>query len=112
MCSISLGTSGVVFVSSDTFQNTANQGKDNANSKDTGLHSFCHANGKYHLMGVTLNAASSLKWWLEKIHNEKPKTEQLDFARDASKVYFLPYLTGVSLNFGNQGISHRLFPCF
>lgn len=40
-CNISLGTSGTIFISSDTF------GADSNNA----LHAFCHADGGYHLMG-------------------------------------------------------------
>jgi xylulokinase len=47
--SISLGTSGVVFASNKTF-----------NEIPTGsMHSFCHANGQYHIMGVMLSAAGA-----------------------------------------------------
>ncbi|MBR0469995.1 MAG: xylulokinase, partial [Clostridia bacterium] len=56
-CNISLGTSGTVFISQDTFS------VDDKNA----LHSFAHANGKYHLMGCMLSAASCNKWWLEEI---------------------------------------------
>ena len=49
-----LGTSGVVFAHSDEPVYDP-QGR---------LHSFCHAvPGKWHLMGVTLAAAGSLKWY-------------------------------------------------
>lgn len=47
-CNISLGTSGTVFISSKNF------GVDENNA----LHSFCHADGSYHLMGCMLSAAS------------------------------------------------------
>ena len=52
--SLSLGTSGVVFASSDRYRADPN-GR---------LHAFCHAvPGKWHLMGVMLSAAGSLRWW-------------------------------------------------
>ena len=60
-CSLSLGTSGVVFTSNEHF----------FINKNNSLHSFCHANGKYHLMGVTLAAAASLKWWVEAINKSE-----------------------------------------
>lgn len=87
MCSISLGTSGVVFVASDTFK--VKYGKDI-------LHSFCDSTGKYHMMGVTLSAAGSNKWWMEEILNSKDnKHEQKDiFNLGKNKVFFLPYLSG------------------
>ena len=56
-CNISLGTSGTIFISSGKF------GVDKQNA----LHSFAHADGKYHLMGCMLSAASCNKWWSEEI---------------------------------------------
>ena len=50
-CNISLGTSGTVFVSSDRFSGNEKQA----------IHSFCHADGGYHLMGCILSAASCNK---------------------------------------------------
>jgi xylulokinase len=52
MLSISLGTSGVLFVACDKFQKVSNGI----------MHSFAHANGKYHIMGVMLSAAGSFDW--------------------------------------------------
>ncbi|GAB6109133.1 xylulokinase [Fusibacter bizertensis] len=86
-CSVSLGTSGVVFVHSDTFIKDPNNG----------LHAFCHANGAYHLMGCMLSAAGSLKWWVEEILKSKDYTHLMDLAKEASLdngLYFLPYLMG------------------
>mgnify|MGYP005757353485 FL=1 len=86
MCNISLGTSGTIFVSSDKF------GVDQNNA----LHSFAHANGKYHLMGCMLSAASCNKWWMEDIigttdfAGEQEKIEKLG----ENNVFFLPYLMG------------------
>ena len=52
--SLSLGTSGVVFASSDR-PIIEPEGR---------LHAFCHAvPGKWHLMGVMLSAAGSLRWF-------------------------------------------------
>ena len=50
-CNISLGTSGTVFISSDTFRVDPNNA----------LHAFPHADGHYHLMGCMLSAASCNK---------------------------------------------------
>jgi xylulokinase len=86
-CSVSLGTSGVVFVSTDRFF------VDDKNS----LHSFCHANGKYHQMGVTLAAAASLKWWVEEVNRSEDFDGLLKEAEEAEiddQVFFLPYLMG------------------
>ena len=85
-CNVSLGTSGTVFISSDTF------GVDENNA----LHSFAHADGGYHLMGVTLSAASCNKWWCEDILDSSDyASEQADIgALGENKVFFLPYLMG------------------
>jgi xylulokinase len=86
-CSLSLGTSGVVFASTDNFF------VDEKNS----LHSFCHANGKYHLMGVTLAAAASLKWWIEEVNKSSDYDGFLNEAEEAEiddNVFYLPYLMG------------------
>ncbi len=82
-CSISLGTSGTVFLPCDKFNTECG----------TALHNFAHANGKYHLMGCILSAASCNKWWIKDILDAdygdpaEPKYGQ-------TGVYFLPYLTG------------------
>ena len=86
-CSLSLGTSGVIFTSNNDFF------VDEKNS----LHSFCHANGKYHLMGVTLAAASSLKWWIEEINKSDEYGLLLKEAENAQiddSLFYLPYLMG------------------
>lgn len=87
-CNISLGTSGTVFISSDKF----------AGSKNNALHSFCHANGKYHLMGCILSAASCNKWFCEDILKTSDfAAEQINITEDKlgnNHVYFLPYLMG------------------
>jgi len=87
MCSVSLGTSGVVYVASDKFK--VKYGKDI-------LHSFCDATGKYHMMGVTLSAAGSNKWWMEEILKTKDnQAEQKNITElGKNKVFFLPYLNG------------------
>ncbi len=87
-CNISLGTSGTVFITSDTF------GVDENNA----LHSFAHSDGTYHLMGCMLSAASCNKWWSEEI------LKTTDFAGEQGSitddmlgqnhVYWLPYLMG------------------
>lgn len=85
-CSVSLGTSGVVFANSENFVVDDNNR----------LHSFCNANGKYHVMGVTLAAAASLKWWVENVNKsdfdnllEEAKNVEID-----NNIFFLPYLIG------------------
>jgi xylulokinase len=86
-CSLSLGTSGVIFVATESFF------VDEKNS----LHSFCHANGKYHQMGVTLAAAASLKWWVEQVNKSQDFDGFLHEAKDAKiddSLFYLPYLMG------------------
>lgn len=86
-CNISLGTSGTVFVSQDSFS------VDPANA----LHSFCHSNGAYHLMGCILSAASCNKWWVEDILGTSDfanEEKNLDRLLGENGTYFLPYLMG------------------
>lgn len=86
MCNISLGTSGTIFISSDKFGVDA----------DNGLHSFAHADGKYHLMGCMLSAASCNKWWIEDImRTDDFETEQAGINKlGENNVFYLPYLMG------------------
>lgn len=87
-CNISLGTSGTIFVSSHRFSGDEKQA----------IHSFCHADGGYHLMGCILSAASCNKWFCDEVLNTK------DYAAEESavdqkqlgknEVFFLPYLMG------------------
>ncbi len=85
-CNISLGTSGTVFISQDKFS------MDNNNA----LHSFAHADGKYHLMGCMLSAASCNKWWLEEILGTKDYEGSQKNIQNLGEnnVFFLPYLMG------------------
>ena len=84
-CNISLGTSGTVFISGDTF----------SVDKKNALHAFAHANGKWHLMGCILSAASANKWWLEDILKTNDYAEAIkDVSLGENSVYFLPYLMG------------------
>ena len=87
-CNISLGTSGTIFVTSEKF------GVD----KNNALHSFCHADGGYHLMGCILSAASCNKWFCEEILKTSDYSfEQAEIDTDAilnNELFFLPYLMG------------------
>lgn len=87
-CNLSLGTSGTVFLPSNRF----------LMDKENATHAFCHATGKYHLMGCMLSAASCLKWWTEEICKT---TDYAGLQNEISSerlgknhVYFLPYLMG------------------
>lgn len=86
--SITMGTSGVVFAAHEHFT---------VDEKNL-LHAFCHANGKYHSMGVMLSAASCLKWWAETIQTEVKLDVLLQEAAlvepGSKQLVFLPYLLG------------------
>ena len=86
-CNISLGTSGTVFISQNSF----------SVDKNNSLHSFCHSSGAYHLMGCILSAASCNKWWVEDILGTDDfanEEKDLDNLLGENKIYFLPYLMG------------------
>ena len=86
-CNISLGTSGTVFLPTASYVKTANPA----------LHSFCHANGKWHLMGCILSAASCNQWLVETVLQSRDYaalTPTLSPAAAARQLYFLPYLSG------------------
>ncbi len=87
--SVSLGTSGVVFATTDS----------PVIEPDGRLHSFCHSvPNKWHLMGVMLSAAGSLRWHRDTF---APNTDFDSLLEPAEKIpagsdglFFLPYLTG------------------
>ena len=88
MCNISLGTSGTIFVSSNSFKGDPAQA----------IHAFCHADGGYHLMGCILSAASCNKWFCDEILNTKRyDLEEAAVSKEKlgkNEVFFLPYLMG------------------
>jgi xylulokinase len=90
---LSLGTSGVLFAATDRL----------AAKPERTAHAFCHAvPGRWHVMAVTLSAASALSWAAgalgagEDIEALLRRVE--DFAADAERrvhaPIFLPYLSG------------------
>ena len=86
---LSLGTSGVVFASSDQ----------PIIEPDGRLHAFCHAvPDKWHLMGVMLSAAGSLRWYRDTLAPGVGFDDLLAPAADvppgSDGLLFLPYLTG------------------
>ena len=87
-CNISLGTSGTIFISSDTFSADPNNA----------LHAFAHADGGWHLMGCMLSAASCNKWLCDEILKTTDYAkEQQDITPEKlgeNHVFFLPYLMG------------------
>ena len=84
---ISLGTSGVVFVATDSLR--ANPSR--------GLHAFCHAlPGMWHQMSVMLSAAASLDWAAQNLLGTSDVPALLALAEESTgdAPIFLPYLTG------------------
>jgi len=87
---LSLGTSGVLFVVTPSYQPNA----------ASATHAFCHAMpGQWHQMSVMLSAASALQWvtHLLGVPNEGALASQaaaLTLAERASAPLFLPYLAG------------------
>jgi xylulokinase len=87
--SLSLGTSGVVFATTDA----------PIIEPDGRLHAFCHSvPNKWHLMGVMLSAAGSLRWFRDTF---APNTDYDTLLKSAADIpagsdglIFLPYLTG------------------
>ncbi len=86
MCSVSLGTSGTVFISTDDY----------AVDHNNTMHTFAHANGKHHFLGCMLSAASSNKWWMDDIIGTKDYAAEQENIKELGKnsVYYLPYLMG------------------
>jgi xylulokinase len=87
--SLTLGTSGVVFATTDS-PLVEPEGR---------LHAFCHAvPGKWHLMGVTLSAAGSLQWYRDTLARSESFDALVDEAATAPAgsegLIFLPYLSG------------------
>ncbi len=86
MCSVSLGTSGTIFIATNEF----------AVDDKNAMHAFAHANGKYHFLGCMLSAASANKWWMDDIIGTKEyaKEQEAIGKLGENNVFFLPYLMG------------------
>ncbi len=84
---VSLGTSGTVFIPTSGFSPVGDR-----------IHSFCHADGGWHLMGCILSAASCNAWWMGDIlGTDDFAAEQADIDANEAPLnlpYFLPYLMG------------------
>lgn len=87
---VSLGTSGVIFLSSDRFRPNPAQA----------MHAFCHAlPGRWHQMSVMLSAANGLSW-LQRLLGAAGVGEMLapvaalSAAQRERAPIFLPYLNG------------------
>jgi xylulokinase len=89
LISSSIGSSGVLFANTATFE-----------PEPSGrLHAFCSAvPGGYHLLGVTLAAGASLRWWRSVMENQDGYDSLSELAATvppgAEGLIFLPYLTG------------------
>jgi len=84
---ISIGTSGVIFISADHYR---------ANPAGA-VHAFCHAvPNTWHQMGVALSAAGSLDWFAH-VMGARPgdlTAELGERPQGPSSILFLPYLSG------------------
>jgi xylulokinase len=86
---LSLGTSGVVFA---TTEGPAIETRGR-------VHSFCHAlPDRWHMMGVMLSAAGSLRWLRSAVAPNRSFDELVEGAAEVPAggdgLFFLPYLTG------------------
>ena len=89
LIALTLGTSGVVFASTNE-PFIEPQGR---------LHAFCHAvPGRWHLMGVMLSAAGSLRWYRDTlapgIDFDSLLAPAAAISPGSEGLLFLPYLTG------------------
>ncbi len=86
--SVSLGTSGVLFAPLGAPQPDP-EGR---------VHLFCHADGGYNLLGVTLAAAGSLDWYKRTFASDRSFSDLITLAEEsepgANGVTFKPYLAG------------------
>ena len=84
---LSLGTSGVLFLTTDRF----------LPNPEEAVHAFCHTvPNTWHQMGVTLSAAASLAWW-SSVAGAPEATlvgELPERVERPGDVVFLPYLAG------------------
>jgi len=93
---VSLGTSGVLFVSNDKFRPNT----------EGAVHAFCHAVPEtWHQMGVILSATDSLNW-LSKITGQQQAAlsgaAEAQFTGPGEEI-FLPYLSGERTPHNNAG---------
>lgn len=86
--SMSLGTSGVAFTSLEV-PGYDPEGK---------AHTFCHANGAWHAMGVMLSCGGALRWYRDTFGGGSSYNELAHIADSiptgSEGLTFLPYLTG------------------
>lgn len=86
--SVSLGTSGVVFTSLEKPEY----------DKSGAAHTFCHANGAWHAMGVMLSCGGALRWYRDTFCSgmsyDQISEEAATVEPGCAGLTFLPYLTG------------------
>lgn len=86
--SVSLGTSGVIFMPT----------QEPTPDPEGRIHLFCHADGGYHFLGVTLAAAGSLQWYRDKlapgVSFEELMQEAQSVPPGSDGVVFMPFLAG------------------
>lgn len=87
--SVSLGTSGVVFTAIDRLDGM---------QQDDAVHTFCHATGAWHRMGVMLSCGGAVKWARDVLYGDADYTrfdqEVESVAPGCEGLTFLPYLSG------------------
>lgn len=97
--SISLGTSGVVFHAQQT------------PSYDVlgRVHTFCHATGAWHSMGVMLSCGGALRWAKEVMRFDSfEEMEKLAKKAKPTKLNFYPYLAGERTPYNDPHIRARM----
>lgn len=103
---VSLGTSGVLFVTNDRFSPNV----------ESAVHAFCHAIPEtWHQMGVILSATDSLNWLASRLKKSpEDLTGELRTIKAPASVSFMPYLGGertphndVDIRAGFFGIGHE-----
>lgn len=86
--SLSVGTSGVIFAPCDR----------PIPDPEGRVHLFCHVDGGYHLLGVTLAAGGALRWYRDTFASTIAFNDLMDLAASsppgAQGVLFLPHLAG------------------
>jgi xylulokinase len=110
---LSLGTSGVLFVTTPAYQP----------NPQSATHAFCHAvPGRWHQMSVMLSAASCLQWATRLLGAEseaalEAQASALPIAQRENAPIFLPYLSGertphnsATVRGSFHGLSHDTTP--
>ncbi|MEH2043143.1 xylulokinase [Nostoc sp.] len=93
--SLSIGTSGVIFAPCVGVARGRHRPVPDPEGR---VHLFCHVDGGYHLLGVTLAAGGSLRWYRDTFAPHISYTDLMDMAErsqpGARGILFLPHLAG------------------